>query len=84
MFKNYLILALRTLRKQKLFSLINILGLSVGMAGFALFALIAGVKLNADRFHKNADRIQAVVQVVSSKNKNDVHSAFAPGPLIPA
>jgi len=51
MFKSYLLIALRNLKKQKAYSLINIMGMAVGMAGFALFALMAGVKLNADKFH---------------------------------
>jgi putative ABC transport system permease protein len=84
MFLNYLKTALRSLKKQRLFSLINILGLAAGMAGFSLFALTAGVKLNADRFHIGADRIHAVVQVARAENKDDVHTAFIPGPLIPA
>ena len=57
MIKSYFLVALRNLRKQKMFSLINLLGMAVGMACFTLFAQIAGVKLNADRFHKNADKI---------------------------
>ena len=80
MFKNYFLVALRNLRKQKAFSLINIVGMAVGMAGFILFALMAGVKLNADKFHKNADRIYSVVQVVMSENKEERHLAFTPGP----
>jgi putative ABC transport system permease protein len=63
MFKNYFLIALRNLKKQKAFSLINIVGMAVGMAGFILFALLAGVKLNADKFHENADRIYSVVRL---------------------
>jgi putative ABC transport system permease protein len=81
---NYLKTALRSLKKQKLFALINILGLATGIAGFALFALTAGVKLNADRFHRDAYRIHAVVQVAPQENRDYSHSAFIPGPLIPA
>ena len=84
MFKSYFLIALRNLKKQKAFSLINIAGMAVGMAGFALFALVAGVKLNADKFHENADRIYSVVQVVQSENKEEVHLAFTPGPIAEA
>ena len=84
MFKNYILIALRNLKKQKAFSLINILGMAVGMAGFTLFALLAGVKLNADKFHENADRIYSVVQVVQSENKEEDHLAFTPGPIAEA
>ena len=84
MFKSYLLIALRNLKKQKVFSLINIVGMAVGMAGFTLFAHMAGVKLNADKFHKNADRIYGLVQILPQENKDEVHSAFIPSPLIPA
>jgi len=84
MFKNYFLIALRNLKKQKAFSLINIVGMAVGMAGFILFALLAGVKLNADKFHENADRIYSVVQVVLSENKEERHLAFTPGPVAEA
>jgi putative ABC transport system permease protein len=84
MIKNYFLVACRNLKSQKIFSFVNILGMALGMAGFALFALTAGVKLNADRFHKNARRIYGVVQVVPAENKDEEHTAFTPGPLLPA
>ncbi len=84
MFKSYFLIALRNLKKQKAFSLINIVGMAIGMAGFTLFALTAGVKLRADRFHENADRIYSVVQVVQSENKQEKHIAFTPGPIAEA
>jgi len=84
MFKNYFLIALRNLKKQKAFSLINIVGMAVGMAGFILFALLAGVKLNADKFHENANRIYSVVQVVQSENKEERHLALTPGPVAEA
>jgi ABC-type antimicrobial peptide transport system permease subunit len=84
MFKSYFLIALRNLKKQKTFSLINIVGMAIGMAGFTLFALIAGVKLRADRFHENADRIYSLVQVVQSENKQEKHLAFTPGPIAEA
>jgi len=81
MLKSYILIALRNLKKQKAYSLINIIGMAVGMAGFILFALMAGVKLRADKFHENADRIYSVVQVFETENKEDRHLAFAPAPM---
>ena len=40
MLKNYFIIAFRNLRKHKVFSLVNIAGLAVGLAVFWLMALI--------------------------------------------
>jgi putative ABC transport system permease protein len=85
MFKNYLISAIRNLKKQKMFALINVFGLAFGLAGFAIFALTAGVKSNADRFLKNLDRIYSLVQVLPAENKkSEAATAFLPGPLLPA
>ena len=67
-----------------MFSIINIVGLAVGMAGFAIFALTAGVKLNADKFHKNAENIYSIIQVQSTENKDEHHTAFTPAALMPA
>ncbi len=84
MIKSHILLALRNLKKQKIFSLLNIFGMAVGMAGFTLFALMAGVKLRADKFHKNAGRIYAVIQVFQAENKEEQHLAFTPGPMAEA
>jgi putative ABC transport system permease protein len=81
MFKNYLVVALRSLKRQKAFSLINISGLAVGMLGFALFARTAAIRAYADRFHRHADRIHALVQVVPSETEEEKHTAFVPAPL---
>lgn len=84
MLKSHVLIALRNLKKQKIFSFVNIIGMAVGMAGFTLFALMAGVKLRADKFHENADRIYGVVQVFRAENKEEQHLAFAPGPMAEA
>lgn len=84
MLKNYLRAALRNIKRKKIFSLINIIGMAVGMAGFAFFAHLAGVKLNSDKFHKNGKRIYSVIQVFSQENKENIHTAFSPGPLMTA
>ena len=84
MLKSYVLIALINLKKQKAYSLINIFGMAVGMAGFILFGLIAGVKLRADKFHENADRIYSLVQVFQTENKEDQHLAFTPGPMAEA
>ncbi len=62
MLKYYILLFVRNLQRQKLFSFINILGLSVGMASALLMYLYVSSELSHDRFHKNADRIYRVNQ----------------------
>ncbi|MBD0255260.1 MAG: ABC transporter permease [Cytophagales bacterium] len=57
MFKNYLNIAVRNLLRNKAFSLINILGLSIGMASAILILLWIGNEVGQDRFHARIDHI---------------------------
>ncbi|HZY36310.1 MAG TPA: ABC transporter permease [Mucilaginibacter sp.] len=57
MFRNYFKIAWRNLARQKLFSLINISGLAVGLAVCMLIMIYVAHEHSYDRFHKNADRI---------------------------
>lgn len=67
MLKNYLIVAYRNLRRDGLYSLVNIAGLAVGMASCMLILLYVRHELSFDGFHRNADRI---VRVVSTDYAN--------------
>jgi len=57
MFKNYLKIALRNIRKQKGYAFINIAGWAVGMTVCTLIMLWVQNELSYDRFHQTADRI---------------------------
>ena len=57
MLKNNLKIALRTLWKHKQVTLINVIGLSVGMAACVLILLFVQYELSYDRYHERADRI---------------------------
>jgi putative ABC transport system permease protein len=57
MFKNYLKLTSRNLLKYKVFSLINITGLAIGIACSILIILFVTFELSYDKFHQKADRI---------------------------
>jgi ABC-type antimicrobial peptide transport system permease subunit len=57
MLKNYLNIAFRNLLRNKGFSLINILGLSIGMASAILILLWIQNMVSHDRFHQKIDRI---------------------------
>jgi putative ABC transport system permease protein len=63
MIKNYLITALRSLKRHPGYFFINIAGLSVGMACFILIALIIRGEFRVDAFHLRADRIFRVIRV---------------------
>ncbi|MDP4245425.1 MAG: ABC transporter permease [Bacteroidota bacterium] len=60
MFKNYLKTTFRNLWKNKTFSLINIAGLSIGMAACLLILQYASFQLSFDRFNKHAADIYRV------------------------
>lgn len=57
MIKNYLKIGLRNLSKHRVYSIINISGLAVGMASFILIGLYVFNELSYDKYHQNADRI---------------------------
>jgi len=57
MIKNYFIITLRNLLRQKGYSIINILGLAIGFAAFILIFLHVINELSYDTFHARADRI---------------------------
>src|SRR5580765_7629920 len=60
MLKNYFKTAWRNLMKNKTFSLINIAGLSIGMAACLLILQYVSFELSFDQFNKNAADIYRV------------------------
>jgi hypothetical protein len=65
MFKNYLKIALRNIKRHKGYSFINIVGLAIGMACCILILLWVQDELSYDRFHENADDIYRVIQDIN-------------------
>ena len=61
MFKNYLKIAVRNLRTHKFYSLINIIGLAIGLTVCILILLWVQNEQSYDRFHVNANDIYRVV-----------------------
>ena len=57
MFKNYLVTALRNIRKNKLTSLITIIGFSIGIAGALLIFLYAQYEFSFNKFLAGHERI---------------------------
>lgn len=60
MLKMYLKIAFRNLAKNKLYSFINISGLTIGIASCILIGLYISNELSYDRFHKNTNRLVRV------------------------
>lgn len=57
MVKNYLTVAWRNIKRNKIYSFINIFGLAVGMSCCIVIMLFVMDELSFDRFHENAGRI---------------------------
>jgi putative ABC transport system permease protein len=83
MFKNYLKIALRNIKRQKGYSFINMAGLAIGMACCILLFLWVQDELSFDRFHENADEIYRVISEIHTVDKI-THNARTPNPLGPA
>ncbi len=83
MFKNYLKIALRTIRIRKGYSFINITGLAIGIACCTLILLWVNAELSYDRFHKNADHIYRV-NATNETTAQIFNQWQMPAPLSPA
>jgi len=62
MFRSYFKIAWRNLFKQKLYSIINVSGMTVGMTCFILLALFIQYESSYDQQHEKADRVYRVAQ----------------------
>jgi putative ABC transport system permease protein len=61
MLRNYLKIALRNLKRYKVYSFVNIGGLTVGMACFILIGMWVKDELSFDRFHQKKDRTYRIL-----------------------
>ena len=83
MIKNYLIIALRNLKKHKGYSFINIIGLTVGLTCCILILLWVQDELSYDRYNENADNIFRITYAEEIGDAFD-HYALAPFVAAPA
>ena len=61
MFKNYFKIAWRNITRNKAYSIINILGLALGICSCIVIFLITSFEFSFDKFHPDADRIYRIV-----------------------
>jgi putative ABC transport system permease protein len=66
MFRNYFKTALRNLQKNKLYSAINIFGLTIGLTACLLIGVYINHELSYDKFHTNVNRIVRVTMTYGS------------------
>ncbi|TPE44020.1 ABC transporter permease [Pontibacter mangrovi] len=84
MFKNYLKMAYRNLMRHKVFSLINVSGLALGMTCSILILLWVRDELSVNRFHKDIDNLYRVMEVQRYPGADDLTVDATPGPLAEA
>jgi putative ABC transport system permease protein len=79
-FKNYLTIVFRNLKRQKGYSMINISGLALGLSVFCLIAVWVVHEIGYDRFHEKAPHLYRVNEI--RRFPDDVQYSFrTPGPL---
>lgn len=80
MLQNYLKIALRTLHKNPVFSIINVTGLMIGLVSSILIGLWVADELSWDNFHVNKERLHRVY--LNGKNDEGMYTQMAiPLPL---
>lgn len=83
MLRNYIIVALRNLWRNRGFAAINIFGLAIGLATSIFIFLYVINELTFDRFHEKADRIYKV-WVSGKMPTGEMHDANTAGPMAEA
>ncbi|GAB3643384.1 ABC transporter permease [Spirosoma arcticum] len=80
MLRNYATITFRNLKRNKVFTLINLFGLAVGMSASILLLLWVQDELSFDSFHTNASQIHRVVAQWNMSNETKRY-ATTPAPL---
>ena len=83
MFQNYILVALRNLFKNKLYSLINIGGLAIGLTAVILIALFVRYETSYDEHWDNADTVYRADITFMVPGRAPMQMAQTPGPLAP-
>jgi putative ABC transport system permease protein len=77
MFRNYLLVSLRSIWRNKVFSLINTLGLVVGITAALVVYLLVHYENSFDKFHQDGDRIYRVVSDIHFSGDSVKNSGVA-------
>lgn len=81
MLKNHVVVALRALRRHPGYAFINIVGLGLGIAAFAVIMLFVGEELSYDSYHDDADRIYRVAFTGHPPNSEPDYFAVTSTPV---
>lgn len=83
MFKNYLTIAIRNLRKHRFYTFINVAGLAIGIASCLIIVLFVLNELSYDKHHEKASRIYRINGEIKFGG-NHLMLAVAPAPMAEA
>ena len=83
MLRSYLTIALRNARRDGVFSLLNVIGLAIGLACGILILLYVQREFSYDRHHAKADRIHRVFTKWTQANGETSYGDAAQGPVGP-
>ena len=72
MLRNYMIMAVRNMMRNKAFSLINVLGLAVGISCCMLLTLYIADEIRVDRHHRDVDRLFQVTSIMGEEYENKI------------
>lgn len=79
MLKNYFKLAVRNLLKHRGYSLINVVGLALGITCFVVILLFIQDEISYDHYHEHADRIYRVAEILEpAENSSSQPFSVAP------
>jgi putative ABC transport system permease protein len=83
MLKNYISVSLRNIKRHKFYSILNVLGLTIGLVCFMMISLFVIDEMSYDTFHKHADRIFRV-DFYGKLNGSEIMSSNVGAPMAKA
>src|SRR6187402_2993585 len=81
MLKNYFTIAIRNFWKQKIFSLINVSGLAIGISAALVIYLLVQLEFSFEKFRRDNDRIYRVVTVMTFPGESIFRNSGVPMPM---
>jgi len=78
MLKNYLKIAFRNLYRNKVYSLINISGLTLGITCCSLMFMFVIDEMTFDSFHAKKDQIYRIIEMDNSENETRYYAQTSP------
>ncbi len=84
MFKNLLLVTIRNFKRDKGYSLLNILGLTIGVTFSLLIIFYIKDELSYDKYHEKGDRIFRINSYIKEADKDTMKWAITPFPMAPA